>query len=99
MSIGPGRPGDLETPGHPFFGSARELKNAFHAAETDFAFYSVLASTRAIEGPGNSIASTFRRFSSADSRRQPTDRCIKTEGTSLRHCRSLKARSFAPYPS
>jgi hypothetical protein len=98
MSIGPGRPGDIKPPGHPFWFSQRN-ETAIRAAETDFAFYSVLASTRAIEGPGNSIASTFRRFSSADSRRQPTDRCIKTEGTSLRHCRSLKARSFAPYPS
>jgi len=38
MSIDPERPGEIEPPGHPFFGSARELKNAFHAAETGFAF-------------------------------------------------------------
>jgi hypothetical protein len=29
MSIGPGRPGEIEPPGHPFFGSAKEMKTHF----------------------------------------------------------------------
>jgi hypothetical protein len=36
MPIGPGRPGEIEPPGHPFFGSAKENENAFRAAETGF---------------------------------------------------------------
>jgi hypothetical protein len=33
MSIDPGRPGEIEPPGHPFFGSAREMKAHFALAE------------------------------------------------------------------
>jgi hypothetical protein len=29
MSIGPGRPGDIKPPGHPFFASAKEMKTHF----------------------------------------------------------------------
>ncbi len=29
MSIGPGRPGEIEPPGHPIFGSAKEMKTHF----------------------------------------------------------------------
>jgi hypothetical protein len=29
MSIGPGRPGEIEPPGHPFFGSGKEMKTHF----------------------------------------------------------------------
>lgn len=29
MFISPGRPGELEPPGHPFFGSAKEMKAHF----------------------------------------------------------------------
>jgi hypothetical protein len=29
MFIGPGRPGEIESSGHPFFGSAKEMKTHF----------------------------------------------------------------------
>jgi hypothetical protein len=31
MFIGPGRPGEIKPPGHPFFGSAKEVKTRLTA--------------------------------------------------------------------